>query len=524
MTHEEPHRDGARTTRDRRPAVLQPSVNCWRVERANKVAVIVDAADYFSAAKAAILQARHHVFLIGWDFDWRIRLERREEMPEVPDELGAFLTHVVETRPGLRIFVLRWDMSFLRFPFRATFPLKILDWVSGQRLDMRADHHHPVGACHHQKIVVVDDSLAFCGGIDMTSHRWDTPNHEDDHPLRCDRGENYGPWHDATTCIDGDAARALGVLARERWRKACGEDIPRTPDVEPYWPEGVEPDFRNVDVAIARTQPMHGDDEEIREIEALYLAAIRSARRFIYIETQYFASHKIAEALGERLAERDGPEVVVINPKSAAGWLEEKVMGSARAHLLEDIEKADSHRRFRLYTPVTEGGDDIYVHAKVLVVDDRFLRVGSSNLNNRSMGFDTECDLAIEASSRAEEDAIRGIRTKLLAEHLGVDREAFAALDADLNRSLVGAIEHFRRPNGRSLIPFERPPLGDVEAAIAETSVLDPDGAETVDWTLLRRTASASRLLGGLAAAVVGGGALAALGVKLSGSIRRSRT
>src|SRR5690606_4408906 len=187
--------------------------------------------------------------------------------------------------------------------------------------------------------------------------------------------------------------------------------------VEPRWPDGLEPLAENVPVAISRTMPEYNGREAVHEIEALYLAAIGKAERVLYIESQYFASRKIAEAIAARLSEPEGPEIVVVNPESADGWLEEEVMGSSRARLLRLIERADIHGRFRLYTPVTEGGEDIYVHAKVLVMDDRLLRVGSSNLNNRSMGFDTECDLVIEADVEQTElrERILHLRHDLLA-------------------------------------------------------------------------------------------------------------
>ncbi len=461
-------------------AILEPGRNCWRRARAGRVAVIGDAAAYFAAAKAAILQARHTVFLIGWDFDWRIRLERDDDDPTVPDELGAFLTHVVEARPEVRIFVLRWDLSFLNVPFRATVPLKILDWLSGKRLDLRADHEHPLGGCHHQKIVVIDDCLAFCGGIDMTLHRWDTPEHADADPRRVDRGSAYGPWHDVTTCLDGDAARSLGELARARWLRATGETVPEAPAAQALWPPGVTPDFTDVEVAIARTEPAYGGYPEVREIEALYLDAIAAARHAIYLESQYFASTRIAAALARRLAEPDGPSVVVVNPESAVGWLEEEVMGSARAILLEEMGRADEHGRFRLYTPVTPGGADIYVHAKVLIVDDRLLRVGSSNVNNRSLGLDTECDLAIEARGPGEAASIRAIRDRLLAEHLGVAAHEVEQALETTGGSLVRAVEALRRPDGRTLVPFVAPELTSVEAAVAESGLLDPDRAEAL--------------------------------------------
>ena len=137
------------------------------------------------------------------------------------------------------------------------------------------------------------------------------------------------------------------------------------------------------------------DVRVIREIEALYVDMIRSAKRFVYAENQYFASRIVAKAIAERLQEPDPPEFVIVNPHSADGWLEDKVMSTARAELLDVVRKCDRHGRFRIFYPVTEGREDIYVHSKITIVDDRLLRVGSANLNNRSMGLDSECDLLI---------------------------------------------------------------------------------------------------------------------------------
>jgi phospholipase D1/2 len=510
-----------------RPILIEGET-CWRIAKAERVAVIADAAAYFAAAKAAILQARHTVFLVGWDFDLSIALEREKSLPGVPDELGAFLTHVVDTKPEVRIFVLRWDLSFLKFPFRATLPLKFFDWMSGHRLKFRLDHEHPLGACHHQKIVVIDDALAFCGGIDMTTYRWDTPAHKDRDPGRIDRGTPYPPWHDVTTALDGEAARVLGELARERWRRATGEAIPPAPPCDPCWPEGVAPDFADVELAIARTEPAYGDAQpEVREIEALYLAAIRSARRTIYVETQYFASFRIVGALAERLSEEDGPEVVVVNPKSATGWLEEEVMGSARAVLLDRLRAADRNRRFGIYTPVTEEGEDIYVHAKVVVVDDRLLRVGSSNVNNRSMGLDTECDLAIEAYSAQRDPAeirrtIVGIRNSLVAEHLGISPADLEATIRAEDGSLLRAIERTRRESGRSLVPLEPPSLNEAEVAMARSRILDPDRPEDIT-NAMRRGLALSGLgrMHGVGLAI--GAVAAAATIGIVAWMRRSR-
>jgi len=482
------------------PTILTPGRTCWRIARARRMAVVVDAAAYFALIKAAILEARHTVMLIGWDFDTRIKLEPENPAPGIPDELGAFLCWIVRERPDVRINVLKWDLSFLKMPFRGRTPLVLLDWMSSRRLRFRLDSAHPAGACHHQKIAIIDDALAFCGGIDMTTDRWDTPEHRDGDPRRVrPRGQPYGPFHDVTTAVDGEVARALGDLARDRWRRATGEELEPPPPTEACWPAGLKPDFEDVPVAVARTDPMTdpaGDGHEggagsgVREIEAMYLAAIAAARRFIYLESQYFASLRIAEALMARLAELEGPEIVVVNPKHALGWLEEKVMGTARDLLVERVRAADRHGRFLILAPVTEGGHGIYVHAKVLVVDDRFLRVGSSNINNRSMGLDTECDLAVEAAPDGEADgairqAIRSVRTRLMAEHLGVSVRDVEHVE-ETGASLVTTVDRLMRRSGRTLVPLEPDPVSDAERQMVEARLLDPDRPEAMARTITR--------------------------------------
>ena len=461
-----------------------PGRTCWITANAARAAVVVDASAYFSAIKAANLEARHAVFLIGWDFDTRIKLEPDNPARDVPNTLGPFLSHVIGRRPELQIYLLRWDLAFLQMPFRGTTPLFVVDWMTNRRLHFRLDGHHPAGACHHQKIVVIDDALAVCGGIDMTVDRWDTPQHLDDDPRRVrPNGEPYGPWHDATMIVAGEAASRLGELARQRWLLATGNRIDPCPPRGDLWPEQLKAEFQNVEIGIARSVPQQDDRPSIREIEALYLAAIAAARQTIYIETQYFSAWRIAEALAARLSEEQGPEVIVINPKRAAGWLEEKTMGSARALLLENMRKADTHDRFRILTPVTEHGTDIYVHAKVMVIDDVLLRVGSSNLNNRSMGLDTECDLVIEAGGEDDAEtrkAITEIRNGLVAEHLGVAAGKVADAIAGNQGSLSLAIDALRRENGRSLRMFEAPPFSDTERTIAESELLNSDRPESI--------------------------------------------
>ncbi len=197
--------------------ILCEGETCWRREQAGRMAVIIDAEAYFAHVQAAILQARHSILLIGWDFDARIKLSRAPGGPAPPDPFGRLLSHVVRRRPGLQVHILRWDVGFLRLPFRGSTPFFLLNLLASRRLHFRMDSHHPPDGCCHQKILVIDDAIAFCGGIDISDNRWDTRAHRDHDPRRVGpHGKPYGPWHDATTAVDGDAARALGELGRVR--------------------------------------------------------------------------------------------------------------------------------------------------------------------------------------------------------------------------------------------------------------------------------------------------------------------
>jgi phospholipase D1/2 len=462
--------------------VLETGRNCWRIAKADRAAVVIDAADYFALARKAMLRAKSQILLIGWDFDTRICLDYDADDDGAPNELGSFLSWLPKHRPGLQIHILKWDLGAIYLLGRGTTILRLIRWARNKQIHFKLDSTHPPGASHHQKIAVIDDSLAFCGGIDMTGSRWDTRGHadKDDRRRRPTTGRRYPPWHDATMAVDGAAAAALGDLARKRWEMAGGDPLPDPETESDRWPDELKPQFRNVEVAIARTRSSVDGREPVREIEALFVDMIRGARRFIYAENQYFSSRVVTDEICKRLAEPDGPEFVIVNPKTSQGWLDDEVMSPARAELLERVRQCDCHGRFRIYTPVTQGGDDIYVHSKITIADDRQLRVGSANINNRSLGFDSECDLLIDAGhpgNEAAADAIGELRCDLLAEHLGVSVDTVAAKLAETG-SLVAMLDMFSAGTGRRLVPFipEKPNV--LERAFVETEALDPESAD----------------------------------------------
>ena len=258
--------------------LLRPGGTCWRVERAHRIAFLVDGDAYFRAVRGALHRARHSILIVGWDIDPRMRMS-----PDDPETLGDLLARLTAEKPDLRIHALRWNMPFPIMLEHPHGPFERLDRETGPRLTLRLDDELPIGAAQHQKLVVIDDAVAFCGGIDMAGDRWDTPEHRDHDPRRrWPTGDPYAPRHDVMMAVDGPAARAVGDLARDRWLRANGESLPPAPEGADPWPEEVIPDLRapgeGVRVGIARTLPGKPDadapDASVRESEALYFAAI----------------------------------------------------------------------------------------------------------------------------------------------------------------------------------------------------------------------------------------------------------
>ena len=456
-----------------------PSRNCWRVARADRMAVIVDGADYFRALREALLGAKRLAIFVGWDFDFEIEMLPGESDADgnapdgLPNRVGPFLDALVERRPDLDIYLLKWSGGSLIAPGRLL-PMLRLKFGSVEQVHLALDGRHPIGACHHQKIVSIDDSLAFCGGIDLTRGRWDTRDHAHDDPNRMSGDDHLPPWHDLTTVMSGPVAEQVSRLARARWARANDAEMDEA--FEPgsdIWPDSIAPDFEGIEVAIARTEPPTRTDPAIAEIEALYLDAIHAAKDCIYLESQYFCADSIFRAIRGRLSEPDGPEIVLINPEAAHGMIEDQAMHVPRSRMLRDLARADRFGRFRILHPVNEAGDGIYVHAKAQIVDDVFLRVGSSNLDRRSMGFDTESDVALVARADADRRRVRQIRDGLIAEHLGRDiEEVSAAIDA--HGSVIAAIDALNRQEGRGLrpiLPREETMLGSL---LGDSRLFDP--------------------------------------------------
>ena len=481
--------------------LLKPGTTCWRIEKAEKATVIIDMADYFTAAKAAMLNARRSVHLVNWAFDPGTLFDPKPG-GEGPDEdrIGPFIKMLAETRPDLDVRILCWKASL---PISATqnfFTLQDRRCFAGSRVQFKLDGALPLGAAHHQKMIIIDDELAFCGGGDIGPDRWDTACHEDDDPRRFRRkGKCYESRHELMSALKGPPARALAELFRDRWRRCTGEDLPVPEEDEAApdpWPACLPARFGPVTVGISRTQAAYKDTPELRENEALFLAMIAKAKRLIYLENQYMTSPIMAEALAARLEEPDGPEVVLISTLHCPSWFDQMTMDRTRSGFMARLEAANKHRRLHAYCPVTAGGKIIIVHAKLAIIDDELLRIGSTNLNNRSSGFDTECDVTIEAAGAGALTVRREIRRvlhDLVAHWLGVSPAAVEKAVSD-GGGLGQGIAMLQAGGRQRLKRLEAQSLGPVATFIAAHHIGDPIGPKD-SWRPWRRRRDMARML-----------------------------
>ena len=471
------------------PPSLLPPETYWRKAHAGRVAFLVDSAAYFAAALSALRKARHSILLLGWSFDPRTRLQPGpHEVAGAADEIGNMLKSLAKRRPELDVRVLVWKSALPISASQHFFPHRSKAWFRNTPVRFRLDASVPYGACHHQKVLVIDDRVAFVGGADFAPDRWDTPAHLDEDPRRIMPGGARPPArHEVMMLLDGEAARALGELARSRWLRAAGHAMAPPPE-EPFhdpWPQWLPPDLEDVEVAFARTFPAWRSFAEVNEIEKLHLASIRSAKRSIYLENQYLTSPVIGEALAARLAEPDGPGVVLISTEHSPSYFDRMTMDRTRADLLRRLWAADLHDRFRAYFPRTPAQRTIIVHSKVAIIDDRIARIGSANLNNRSGGFDTECDAVVEARTDAECEAIARFRARLLGHFVSVAPADVEMMTAE--RGLVATVDTLARASHGRLSPLSPVPMGPLASLIADYHLGDPLDASDSWRPLLRK-------------------------------------
>jgi phospholipase D1/2 len=444
-------------------SLLIAGENCEHITQASHIAMLVDTANYYRPLYEAICKARHSIFVLGWDIDSRIRLLRGEDASNAkhPTRFFNLIRWKARNNPDLKIYLNRWHFSLYMLLERELFAGIKWRFLSPPNVSYCLDGKAPFGSCHHQKVVVIDDEIAFCGGMDIAQCRWD---HRQHHPLSRQRvdphgtwksgWQRFGPYHDINIMVSGPVVKPLAQLVRQRWLKATGKEPValrnnETSALPASWPVSGKQQLANVQTGIACTYPEYGKQPAVHHVEQLYLDMIARAETFIYMENQYYTDLSIAKALNQRLKQCHKLRVLFVSSYNPQGIMERKVMWNGRLHFYETV-KAGVEDRVKMTYPITHENDiekDVRIHSKLMIVDDRWLRVGSSNLNRRSMGLDTECDLVIEAEDEKNRRSIAMIRNDLIREHTGrelKDIESFIQNGSSLDK-LLQEVSHSRQ-------------------------------------------------------------------------------
>jgi phosphatidylserine/phosphatidylglycerophosphate/cardiolipin synthase-like enzyme len=488
--------------------LLIPGLSCADVFPAEKSGVLVDGAAFYKAVYEACCQAERSIVMAGWQFATWVDLVRGDEAKNCkhPTKFVEFLRALCDEKPDLQIHLLAWDSSpvfaFEREPLqRLTFHLK-----GHVRIHYKMDSSHPRGASHHQKLIVVDRSIAFLGGMDVCNARWDDRRHEAFNMGRFRSIGMYAPYHDVQAYVTGDPVDTLRTWFCDRWRLATGEVL-ELPDV-PRKHIAIEPSF-DVEapcIGLARTWPRTKEPPSapIRELFELHLRAIASAEHLIYLENQYLSSDEIADAVEHRmLAFCDRPlEIVFVLPAKSAGFKERISIGIAQARILERLGKVAERtgHHFGVYFSCARGkkGDvPVFIHSKVLAVDDRFLLVSSANTSNRSMGFDTELGMAWESPTPTQ--SLRAARIDLMREHAGLTVDEAAAFFTETT-ALVPRLDALARERSHRLRIHKRnvdeKPGRLLRALLPEKTPFDPDDPQSFDEALPEPSRWLTRFLG----------------------------
>lgn len=424
-------------------SLLKPDENCWRVETAHHASLLVDAENYYRALYEGICRAKHSIFIFGWNVDGRIALVRGDDAPTdgCPVTLRELIIHKAKENPKLQIYINQWDYPFLLAKDREFMPAARWRIEGCPNIHYRFDNVVPLQASHHQKIVVIDDEIAFSGGQDVGTLRWDNRRHHPEDPRRKDGvveekdDEPYVPNHDVQIVMSGPAAQAIAELARRRWMMATDyEAIP----IRPYeckgkpklWPSKNPPQFEEVRIAISLTFPAIGETPALRQIEQLFLDEIAAAEKFIYIENQYLANNDIARAINRALKKNKNLRVLILSSKKAVGLAEEVMMWPLRIKFKHLLKRGVRDRAEMVYSisKSETRAISVHVHSKVMVIDDKYLHVGSANINDRSMFLDSECDIVVIGKNEEVRAKIAELRNDLIEEHSGRAKEDTQAL------------------------------------------------------------------------------------------------
>ena len=387
-----------------------------------RLEVLVDGATALPAIAQALRAARSHVHVTGWHLASHFELVRGEH----PTAIGPLLAELAE-RLDVRVMVWAGSPVPVFHPTRKEIEAEVERLTRSTNIQaFRDPREHPIH-CHHEKTIVIDDEVAFVGGIDLTDQagdRFDTS----DHAARRKLG-----WHDVTSRLEGPAVADVANHFIMRWREVAGEQLPA-----PVVPPPVADEHAST-VQVVRTvaeDMYHAVPKGDFRILESYVRALRSAQHLIYLENQFLWSPEIVEILVSKLKRppSEGFRLVVLLPARANNGQDDT---SGQLGVLADADdQGNPHFLAATLRSRTGTRDDaLYVHAKVGIVDDRWLTVGSANLNAHSLLNDTEMNVVTDDAVLA-----RATRERLWAEHLEV------AIDEIAGRDPAEVVDRYWRP------------------------------------------------------------------------------
>jgi phosphatidylserine/phosphatidylglycerophosphate/cardiolipin synthase-like enzyme len=376
----------------------------------NAVEVLIDGAEALPRIAEELSRAQSHVHLTGWFISPELQLTREEE-PVIVRNLLAELAERVDVR------VLLWQGAPVPAfrPSRGDVRRVRENLVRHTRIRSSVDGSTGLTHCHHEKTIVIDDRVAFVGGIDLTldgGDPFDTATH---------RARGGIGWHDAAVRLEGPAVVDVAEHFRLRWRAAATEELARPEDAQPAG---------DLELQVTRTLPASTYRAAKRgdySILASYVGALRSAERLVYLENQFLWSPEVVQVLIDKLQDppSDDFRVVVLLPARANDGAD-----ISRGQIAALIDADDGAHRFLACTVYARAGklrDIVYVHAKIGIVDDRWFTIGSANLNAHSLFNDTEMNIVSLDPSLARETRLR-----LWAEHLEATADEVAGDPAAL--------------------------------------------------------------------------------------------
>lgn len=404
-------------------SIFKPSRNCWKVDTIKNGTILVDSADFYRAVHEAFCKAQRSIFILGWDIDSGVKLLRGEDEKNSsePSVLLELLSKKARERPDLTVYILIWDSSVVFFGERDFLPERIWTNNTPENIHFHLDNTIPLWGSHHQKIILIDDQLVFSGGMDLSRQRWDERAHLPNDPLRTDAKGPYGPFHDVQIMMEGPIVQHFSELVRLRWRHATGYDpVATLPRLSSVWPSRFPVQLKDFPAALARTIPRTDTLVEVQEVHQMYLDLFALAKKFIYIENQYFSSKEMALALNAALKKNPSLQALLISSYDPQGIFESEGMWANRIDFKRIAEQGGVQDRVRIVSSgILFKGQMHYkrIHSKIFIVDDLYCVVGSANLANRSMDLDTECDVILEGQTDSQKQQILWIRNDLLGEH-----------------------------------------------------------------------------------------------------------